>query len=88
MDGQLRLFDIEEIPIDRCCKTCRHAADRHGVLKRGMHPLVCLIHARAVPYVCGDGSNDLSPYYPCLVALDEHGAPYPMGWEAKEEDDD
>ena len=88
MDGQLRLFDIAETPIERCCKTCRHAADRHGVLKRGMHPLVCLVHARAVPYVCGDGSNDLSPYYPCLVALDEHGNPYPMGWESKEEQND
>lgn len=77
------LFHIDYDHTDRCCKTCRHSAERHGVLKKGMHPLVCLVHARAVPFVCGDGSNNVKPYYPCKVAVDIIDGPVPMGWEAK-----
>lgn len=79
------LFHVDADRTERCCRNCRHAVERHGIVKRGMHPLVCLVYARAVPYVCGDGSNGLQPYYPCRVAVDATDRPVPMGWEAKDD---
>ncbi len=79
------LFHIDCDHTERCCRTCAHAMPRHGVVKRGMHPLVCLLYGRAVPYVCGDGTNDIIPRYPCHVRIDVTGEPVPAGWEARDE---
>ena len=68
---------------EKCCGTCAHSAKRHGAMRAGMHPLVCLLYARAVPYVCGNGENGIRPYYPCKVVIDE--GPVPMGWEARQD---
>lgn len=81
MTSQGRLFDVEP-SAERCCKTCIHGERRHGRIKRGMHPLVCMLFAKPVPYVCGDGQNGISPDYPCRVSVDASG-PYPRGWEAR-----
>lgn len=76
------LFDVGDVRTERCCKTCAHAEKRHGVVRKCMHPLVCLLYAKPVPYVCGDGQNGITPRYPCHVVIDAVNGPIPAGWEA------
>ncbi len=79
------LFHVDYDKTERCCRNCKHAVRRHGIIKRGMHPLVCLLYARPVPYVCGDGTNEIRPYYPCRVTVDVIDGLVPMGWERRDE---
>lgn len=79
------LFHVDYDKTERCCRNCIHAVPRHGVIKRSMHPLVCLLYARPVPYVCGDGANGITPRYPCHIAIDIIDGPVPAGWKPKDD---
>lgn len=73
-----RLFEVGATG-DRCCRTCAHAAMRHGVIRRGTYPLVCLMKAAPVP---SERAGAERFDFPCGVGMDG-GEWYPRGWSPR-----
>ena len=76
-----QLFPTDDMKVIKCCQTCGHATERHGRIRKQTYPLVCLLKACAVPYVCGEGHSRMVNY-PCGYTFDADGI-MPRGWIPK-----